>query len=82
MVGSTEGWAQQWRTITKTTLWLMDGMFEMGARRLQTNALAERTAAIEWYERSLGLQREGTWRAMGRDGQDVACFSRIKREQI
>ena len=82
MVGSTEGWAQQWRAITKTTLWLMDGLFELGARRLQTNALAERTAAIEWYERSLGLQREGTWRAMGRDGQDVACFSRIKREQI
>ena len=80
MVGSEAGWAEQWRSLTKATRWLMDGLFEMGARRLQTTALASRAGAIDWYTRKkggLGMSYEGTWRRFGRNGEDVACFARI-----
>lgn len=77
MVGTCEGWAGNWRAMTKACRWAMDGLFEQGARRLQTSALASRTKAIEWYERGLGLEREGTWRRFGAHGEDVAIFSRI-----
>jgi hypothetical protein len=79
MVGTSEGWAHHWRSITKASRWVMDGLFQQaGARRLQTNALASRTQAIEWYERSLGMTREGTWRGFGTNGEDVALFSRVR----
>lgn len=77
MVGSCEGWEHGWRSITKASRWLMDALFDMGARRLQTNALASRTRAIEWYERGLGLVREGTMRGFGAHGEDVAIFARV-----
>lgn len=78
MVGSCDGWHTSWRSLTKGCRWLMDGLFEMGARRLQTSALASRTQAIEWYERGLGLVREGTMRGYGVNGEDVAQFSRVR----
>lgn len=80
MAGTPEGWEKCWRSITKASLWVMDGLFEMGARRLQTNALASRTRAIDWYEKSLRLEREGTFRAYGANGEDVALFSRVRME--
>jgi len=76
MVGSCDGWKDGWRAITKASRWMMEGLFEMGARRLQTNALASRTKALEWYERGLKLKREGTWFKYGLQGQDVALYSR------
>lgn len=80
MVGTPEGWAEQWRSITKAVRWLMAGLFESGARRLETSALADRTEAREWYERGLGLQYEGTWRARAHDGRDVVCYSRVAED--
>jgi hypothetical protein len=78
MVGTEDAWKKHWRSITKGCRWLMDGLFrEAGARRLQTNALASRAQAIEWYERSLGLVHEGTMRGYGINGEDVAMFSRV-----
>jgi hypothetical protein len=77
MVGSVESWERDWRTITKGCRWVMDGLLAQGARRLQTTALASRAKAIEWYERGLGMQREGTWRNYGANGEDVACFARV-----
>lgn len=77
MVGSTEGWETSWRGLTKATRWLMDGLFELGARRLQTSALASRTRALEWYERGLLMQREGTLRNFGANGEDVAMYARV-----
>ena len=79
MVGTQPAWEKHWRSITKGCRWVMDGLFQQaGARRLQTNALASRTQAIEWYERSLGMKREGTWRGFGINGEDVALFSRVR----
>lgn len=80
MVGTAEGWSQQWRSLTKGTLWLMDRIFEAGAHRLQTSAITERTLAIEWFERSLRFKAEGTWRHYGLKGEDIAHFSRLRGE--
>lgn len=80
MVGTEEGWRTSWRSITKATLWLIEGLLEQGARRLQTTALESRVQACEWYTRALGLKMEGVHRAFGANGEDVLAFSRIAGE--
>jgi hypothetical protein len=79
MVGSIEGWRTSWRAMTKATLWLMDSLLDMGARRLETSALASRVAATQWYE-FLGMQYEGTWRRRAANGADVACYARVRED--
>ena len=76
MVGSCEGWKDGWRSITKGSRWLIQELFLMGARRVQTNALASRTKTHEWYERGLGLKLEGVWCKYGLQGQDVVNYAR------
>lgn len=77
MVGTQVGWNRSWRTITKATVWAMEFMFnEMGARRLQTNALDSRDEACWWYQKSLRMIPEGVWAKFGKNGEDVACFAR------
>ncbi|WP_145974350.1 hypothetical protein [Stenotrophomonas pictorum] len=80
MLGSEQGWSEQWRSLTKGTRWLMDRIFESGAHRLQTSAITSREHAIEWFERSLGFKAEGVWRHYGIRGEDVAHFSRLRGE--
>lgn len=58
MIGSMRGWENNWRALTKAVRWLIDAMFQVGAKRLETYVLPTRTRAIEWYERGLGLTRE------------------------
>ena len=79
MAGTDAGWESSWRTITKASLWLREKLFESGARRVQTNALASRTRAIEWYERSLELVYEGTWEQFGHGDEDVVCYAMTRR---
>ncbi len=80
MAGTEEGWAQQWRAMTKATRWAMERIYEGGAHRIQTSALTGREKAIEWFERSLGFRAEGVWRHFGIRGEDVAHFSRLRGE--
>lgn len=81
MVGTDESWLKHGLSITRGSRWVMSRMFDSyGARRLQTNGLAERELACEWYERGLGLKAEGTWRAFGRNGEDVAAYSILREE--
>lgn len=80
MLGTADGWAQQWRAMTKASRWLMDQIFQTGAHRLQTSAITSREKAIEWFERSLGMKPEGVWRNYGILGEDVAHFSRLRGE--
>lgn len=80
MVGTMAGWEQHWRSITKGSRWLMDSLLANGIRRLQTNALASRTEACRWYVDGLKMKPEGVWRGFGRQGQDVAFFSRLAGE--
>lgn len=81
MVGSDEGWAQYWRSITKITRGAMGDLLASGrAHRLQTHALASRTAAQEWYRRGLGMTYEGTHRRHFADGSDAVCYARIRED--
>jgi hypothetical protein len=83
MVGTQTGWEKFWRRITIGTRWVMDFMFEqMGARRLQTNALVSRDAACWWYQKSLKMAPEGVWVAFGKNGEDVACFARVAKQPV
>lgn len=80
MVGTNAGWAKHWRSITKHTRQVMDLLIECGARRLQTNALASRSLAREWYERGLKMQFEGVMRKYTADGRDLVLYSRIAED--
>ena len=77
MVGTQEGWDNHWRSITKGCRWLAEQLFDQGARRLQTSALASRTDAIRWYVKSLKMEPCGVWEAFGIHGEDVAMFQRL-----
>lgn len=79
MVGSESGWTNHWRSITKGSRWLMDQLFAMGARRLQTNVLAKRTQACQWYIDGLKMQYEGTRRQFCPNGEDIAEYARLAR---
>lgn len=79
MVGTADGWARHWRGITKHSRKVMDGLLASGrAHRIQTHALAGRRAAHVWYERGLGMTREGTLRRYFADGQDAVVFSKVR----
>jgi hypothetical protein len=81
MVGTDDGWARYWRGMTKHTRRVMDALLAAdGNRRIQTNALATRRAAHEWYRRGLGMQDEGVWRSFGVHGEDVMCFARVRED--
>jgi hypothetical protein len=77
-ISTPEAWATDWRRITKACRWVMDGLMAEGARRIQVSTLASRKATRQWYERSLRLQYEGTARQLGRNGQDIAHFARVR----
>ncbi len=80
MVGCEDGWAEQWRSITKGTRWVMERLLATCAHRLQTSALTTRTHAIEWFERSLGFRQEGIAHRYGVRGEDIAHFGRIRED--
>lgn len=77
MAGTQQGWDTNWRSLTKGCRWLMDCLFDHGARRLQTTALASRTKAIQWYIDGLKMRQSGVMTAFGINGEDVAMFERI-----
>lgn len=80
MVGTAEGWERHWRAITRHSRRAIDALLKCGrAHRVQTHALASRTAAHGWYER-LGMTREGTLRRYFADGQDAIVFSKLREE--
>lgn len=80
MAGSEQGWAEQWRAMTKATRWLIDRLLETQAHRVQTSATTNREKAIEWFERSLGMRPEGISRGYGIKGEGIAYFSRLRGE--
>jgi hypothetical protein len=79
MIGTMDAWGKHWFKITRETRRVMDALFDSGARRLQTCAVASRTEACDWYMRGLGMQPEGTMRGYGINGEDVAMFSKLKK---
>lgn len=80
MCGTPEGWEKHWRTITKATKWGIQQLLDGGARRLETNVLASREHAIQWYEQSLGMKYEGVRREYTADGGDIKLFSITRKD--
>lgn len=81
MCGTDDGWRTCWRSITKGSRWVAATLLEGPAHRLQTNCLASRTKTMEWYERGLGLKREGVMRKLGANGEDAVMFSLTKEDR-
>ena len=77
-IGTPEGWDRHWYAITRESCRRMAALFADGAHRIQIIALASRTRAHEWYERGLGMQREGVLRGYCANGADAVVYSRIK----
>lgn len=80
MVGSMAGWGSHWRAITKTNRWLMGQLFAGGARRIYVSTITTREQACRWYEKALGMTREGVHRRAGAQGQDIVFYSRIAED--
>lgn len=77
-VGTLPAWSQHWRAITKVCRRQIDSFLANGAHRVQIVSLASRTAAHAWYERGLGLQREGTLRRYFPDGSDAVMHAKVR----
>lgn len=77
-IGTPAGWQVHWRPLTTYCRQLIDELLRTDAHRVQTVALASRTAAHEWYERGLRMQREGVLRGFFSDGQDGIMFAKTR----
>ena len=75
MVGTMSGWRTSWRSITKTSRWMMAMLAQtQGARRFEMSAIGTRPGACQWYIDGLGMVQEGVRRARGRNGEDIHDF--------
>ena len=79
LAGTVAGWEAHGMTITRICRRLLDQMLRTGAHRVQIAALATRTAAHDWYERGLGMRREGVLRGYSANGSDAIMFSKVRR---
>lgn len=78
-LGTLDGWAKHWRTITKVTRRLNDRMLaRREVHRLQLIGLAGRDKTFEWYERSLAYRREAILHRYCANGADAVMFYRTK----
>jgi len=77
MIGTQAGWDECWRSITKASLWLMDGLLKGQARRLETLVHAKRTHTCEWYERALGMYCEGEKKMFCADGSSALMYAKV-----
>lgn len=80
MVGTEQGWKDNWRDITKATRWIMSELMTGGARRLETSVTASRTHAQDWYTKFLGMTFEGVRRSYCASGEDVLLYSMTKED--
>lgn len=72
-------WADYAEAVTQVVNGVMGVMFtDMKATRLETQCLADRAQARRWYEKHLGLQCEGVFRAAGVNQEDVAVYAKVR----
>lgn len=79
MMGTMDGWEGHGKTITRVCRRFIDQMLRTDAHRVQLAALTTRTQAHDWYERGLGMEREGILRSYTASGADVAMFAKVRR---
>ena len=78
LAGTMEGWQRHGFAITRICRRQMDALLREGAHRVQIPALASRVAAHAWYERGLGMTREGRMPGYCADGRDAEMFGKVR----
>ncbi len=74
-IGTPEGWANYGWAITRECRRRFKAYFASDAHRIELTALASRTQAHDWYERGLGMRREGVHTHYAADGSDAITFA-------
>lgn len=80
MMGTLEGWDREYRAISRAVRWVIAEVFAAGTTRIQVVSLADREAALDWYERALGMQCDGKLPRAGAHGEDLVIYSRLAGE--
>lgn len=79
MVGTMASWERHWQSITRASRRMMAAILGApGNHRLQTQALASRVKACEWYARGLGMTHEFDMPRAAANGETISMFSRVK----
>lgn len=78
LAGSMRAWRDHGHAITRVCRREVTALLSRGAHRVQTTALANRSGAHVWYERALGMQREGIHSAYGANGEDAVTFAKVR----
>lgn len=78
MANSADAFAIHGSALTRQVRRMMDELLAAPeVRRVQTIACVCRRAAHVWYERGLGMTREGVLRRFYTDGTDAVMFARV-----
>jgi hypothetical protein len=80
MAATSSSWDRCWFALTREARRLMRHRFAEGVHRIEAVALASRTRTAEWFERGLGMTREGVLRGYVADGQDAVIYSRTRED--
>jgi hypothetical protein len=76
LLSTPAAWEQHWRTVSKVCRRVLDRMMATEAHRIECVALADRTAARDWY-RLLKYEYEGCLRKFGAGGENAVIYSRV-----
>lgn len=78
LVGTDAAWSVHGHAFTRICRRAIDQILHAGAHRVQVCSLASRTAAHDWYERFLGMAREGVQKRHGANGEDFIMFAKVR----
>lgn len=78
LVGTDEAWSRHGHAFTRICRRAIDQILHADGHRVQVCALASRTAAHDWYERFLGMEREGVHKRHGANGEDFIMFAKVR----
>lgn len=78
LVGTDEAWARHGHAFTRICRRAIAQILHRSGHRVQVCSLASRAGAHDWYERGLGMAREGVLRRHGANGEDFLIFSKVR----
>lgn len=79
LAGPESTWREHGHLVSRVCRREVDALLKRGAHRVQVTALANRSRAHVWYERALGMEREGVHHGYGSNGEDAVTFARVNR---
>ncbi len=76
LAGTMEGWEKHGFAITRFCRKQVDDLLKTEAHRVHVVSLAGRNHAHEWYERGIGMKREGVLKGYFSNGADAVMFAK------